>query len=123
MGRKLLTRIFVTLQFEAVHKWAAAAEKCPESGFLVNLHRHMFCIRAEKKVNHDDRDVEFIKFKREILGYLAAFEVDETYGCINLNNTSCEMLAKDLHRHFDLHSCEVSEDGENGAIVEWGGVE
>lgn len=28
------------------------------------------------------------------------------------------MIAKDLCEAFDLRSCEVTEDGENGAIVE-----
>jgi len=30
---------------------------------------------------------------------------------------SCEMIARELIEHFNLSRCEVSEDGENGAIV------
>ena len=70
------TNVIVKLQVEGLHNWPDAAKVFPEVGFLSDLHRHMFHITCKKKVNHDDRDVEFIMFKRDIQDYLKE-EVNE----------------------------------------------
>jgi hypothetical protein len=103
------TRVWVTLQKEALHCWP----ECPfeDVAFLRKSHRHLFHIRCEKEVRHDDRDVEFIRWKREVSLALDRLGYD-------LGRMSCEELAKWLLQTFDCHSVEVSEDGENGAIVE-----
>ena len=41
--------------------------------FLRDEHRHIFWFECEKVVHHDDRDVEFIMFKREITKYLVDY--------------------------------------------------
>lgn len=104
------TTVFFTLQFEGFHCWA----KCPieEVSFLRDRHRHMFHVRGEKQVFHDDRDVEFIMLKNEVAAYLA-----QLYPKGEMGSTSCEMVAEHLLEVFDLVSCEVSEDGENGAVA------
>ena len=108
------TVVFCTLQFEATHNWPGC--DISEVLYLQNEHRHMFHIKAYKDVNHDDRDVEFIKLKRDI-----AFHLRLTYGgtenTAKLGAKSCEMLAHELMTEFGLSQCEVNEDGENGAIV------
>jgi hypothetical protein len=104
------TKVIVTLRVEGVHHWPG----CPfdDVAFLKDKHRHIFHIKATKAVTHDDRDVEIIMLKREIEQYLfEAYEGD-------FDTNSCEMIAKDLVTVFKLSSCEVLEDGENGAIVE-----
>jgi hypothetical protein len=82
--------------------------------FLRVPHRHVFHITAKTAVHHDDRDVEFIMLKREIEQYL-----EGKFGRPgDLDGMSCEQLAGILVVLFELRSCEVSEDGENGAVVE-----
>ena len=109
------TEVFCSLQFEATHNWP----ECPfsEVDYLCDPHRHVFHVKAYKKVFHDDRDVEFIMLKHDIMDYLHAEYYDEAYRMGVLGKTSCEMLAAELIEQFDLSICEVSEDGENGAVV------
>jgi len=110
-------RIFVTFQIEGLHKWPDAVEH-PGVEFLANEHRHMFHFRVDLQVFHDDREVEFILFKRELQGLY-------TNGALQLDFKSCEMMADELGEYIqtnypDRHfSIEVSEDGENGCVVEF----
>jgi len=71
----------------------------------------MFHVSAWKRVTHDNRDIEFIQLKRDMASYCHF-----TYGA-EPTTLSCEMMAKELLEQFDLDSCEVSEDGENGGRV------
>ena len=105
--------IFVTFQKEGIHRYPAAPAGVE---FLQHPHRHIFHFRVTLQVNHNDRDVEFIMFKRELenLYKEATLQVDYK---------SCEMLAEDLIEYIsgkyperDI-AVEVSEDGENGATV------
>jgi len=67
-------------------------------------------------VFHNDRDIEFIQFKR----WLEALYVG---GTLELNYKSCEMIADDLYdqiaeRYPERNVViEVSEDGENGCEI------
>jgi len=102
------SHIICRFQFEAFHNWPDAPV---EHAYLKTVHRHMFHVAAWKRVTHDNRDVEFIKLKRDMASYcLATFGSEAT-------TLSCEMMAKELLEQFDLDSCEVSEDGENGGRV------
>jgi len=104
--------IFVTFQKEGIHCYPDAPEGVE---FLRNDHRHMFHFRVELEVWHDDRDVEFILFKREL-------EALYSGGILELDYQSCEMMANDLASYIQetypgrALKIEVSEDGENGAI-------
>ena len=109
-----MKRIFVTFQKEGIHKWPGAVNM-PEVDFLQYPHRHMFHFRVELEVKHDDRDVEFIMFKRELEGLY-----DKK--TLQLDYKSCEMIADDLAKYIQSTYpdrtliIEVSEDGENGAV-------
>lgn len=110
-----MTRIFVTREFSALHAWPDAP---PVVGFLQNPHRHLFKIRAEIEVMHDDRDIEFFMVQGVVDEWVESLPVD-------LGAMSCEMLAGALVEHlsdqYGEHrwlQVEVSEDGENGGIVE-----
>lgn len=116
------TEVYCTLQVEGIHHWP----QCPfeEVAYLRDPHRHVFHIKAYQEVNHDDRDVEFIMLKHAIQTYIldkyATGKPQE--GCFGPNvcdfgARSCEMIAQELIEAFELSRCEVSEDGENGAIV------
>lgn len=102
------TNIIVNLQIEGIHAWP----ECPfkEVSFLRNPHRHIFHICCKKEVKHDDRQIEIIMLKRKILKYLNNFNG-------NLSYKSCEMIARNLSKEFNLNYCSVLEDGENGAEI------
>jgi hypothetical protein len=100
--------VWVTLQFPMFHWWEGAP---PSVHFLKSNHRHIFHVKAWKKVNHDDRDIEFITLKEEMEKYV------ELHFENNSLRLSCEMIAMKLINSFGLCKCSVSEDGENGAEV------
>ena len=113
--------IWVTFQKEGIHKYPAALEdpKLKEVEFLGYPHRHMFHFKVETEVFHDDRDIEFILFKRE----LEALYSSE--GPMSLNFQSCEMIARDLAKYIHEKypgralSISVAEDNENGCRLVW----
>ena len=118
--------IWVTFQKEGIHKYPAALEDPAlatgdeyDVSFLGYPHRHIFHFRVAITVTHNDRDIEFIQFKR----WLEKLYAEKT---LELDYKSCEMMSDDL---FDKISekypgrdvkIEVSEDGENGALIEYG---
>ena len=107
--------VFCTLQVEGTHNWPG----CPhdEVAYLRDLHRHVFYIKAFKRVYHSDRDTEFIMLKHEISEYFRRTYLDlDTHLC-KFGAKSCEMIAIELIKEFNLTRCEVSEDNENGSIV------
>jgi elongation factor P hydroxylase len=113
---KLTTRIWITTKFVALHYWKNAPD---EVAYLRQPHRHQFHVRVTADVSHNDRDVEFFQFKKEVEDYVKR-HLDKT-----LSERSCEMMANELLLHllnvgYSVHSVEVSEDGENGAVVEFG---
>ena len=59
--------IVVKLQVEGFHFWGAAPI---EVEFVRKRHRHTFFIKCIKEVDHSDRNIEIILFKRKVLAYL-----------------------------------------------------
>ncbi len=111
----ITTEVYCTLQAEGMHRFPG----CPyaEVPYLKDPHRHMFHIKAFVRASHDNRAVEFICLKHEILSYLYDHYFNSEWRLFDFDTMSCEQLAKKLITKFDLSRCEVSEDGENGAIV------
>lgn len=111
MKKKL--SVVVQCRFAATHAWPEAP---PGVGYLRNEHRHEFHVQVRLPVNHVDRDVEFLTFKKELEDYIA-----EVFERKNLGRTSCETIAEQIASRF-IHyrpvEVEVWEDGENGAILE-----
>lgn len=113
MGKKF---IWVTFQKEGLHKYPAAEfdPKLEGVSFLGYIHRHIFHFKVQIEVFHDDRDIEFILFKRELEGLFSQ-------GILELNFKSCEMIADDLASYIKAKYpsreliITVSEDNENGA--------
>lgn len=105
--------IFVQFTKEGIHRYPDAPEGVE---FLRHPHRHIFHFRVTLDVFHNDRDVEFILFKRELEALYSAATLQVDY-------KSCEMLAEDLIEYIAKQypgrsiSVEVSEDGENGATL------
>lgn len=112
---KYKTTVIATTTVEGFHRWPNHEGG---AGFLADRHRHLFTIKMEAIVYHDDRDIEFIAFARSVKDTLhGKFGEPCEFGTM-----SCEAIAKCLIDIFypkaDLVSVEVWEDLENGARVE-----
>ena len=116
-------QIWVTFCKEGVHCYPAAATDPQlatgdeyDVSFLASPHRHIFHFRVWIDVFHNDRDIEFIQFKR----WLENLYKD---GVLQLDYKSCEMIADDLYVQIAARypsrcvTIEVSEDGENGCSI------
>jgi len=112
--------IEVTFQKEGIHKYPAALTEpnLADVSFLGHPHRHIFHFRVRISVSHNDRDIEFIQFKRWLESLYSS-------SILELNYKSCEMIAEDLINTINDRYpgralvIQVFEDGENGAILEW----
>jgi len=113
--QKIKKKVFCRLLVEGVHSWPDC--NIEEVAYLKSAHRHVFHIKAIKEVYHDDRDVEFIWLGHRIAEYLKQNFYDPKLQCHNFVFRSCETISTILLENFGLQSCEVSEDGENGAVV------
>jgi len=115
--------IFVRFQKEGIHKYPAAATDPSlatgdeyDVSFLATPHRHIFHFEVTVEVFHNDRDIEFIQFKRWL-------ENQYSQGILALDYKSCEMISDDLYdviatRYPDRNIViQVSEDNENGATI------
>ena len=111
--------IFVTFQQEGIHCYPAAKDISGVE-FLQYPHRHVFHFKVEIEVFHDEREIEFILFKREMQSLY-----DQKI--LNLQSKSCETIAQDLLDHLQKNNkycCRdiiitVSEDNENGSTVSY----
>ena len=115
-------QIWVTFSKEGIHCYpAAATDPNLKTGdeydvsFLAAPNRHIFHFRVAIDVFHNDRDIEFIQFKRWL---------ENLYkGTLELNYKSCEMIADDLYDQIAARYpdravvIDVSEDGENGCSI------
>lgn len=117
--------IWVTFQQEGIHLYPAAKDDpklatgdWDDVSFLGYAHRHIFHFRVWIEVFHDDRDIEFIQFKR----WLQSLYSDQT---LNLNHKSCEMISEDLYDVINKKYpnrnvwIEVAEDNENGCFIKF----
>jgi hypothetical protein len=115
--------IWVTFQKEGIHKYPGA-DTDPnlatgdeyDVSFLGYPHRHIFHFKVAIQVFHNDRDIEFIQFKRWL-------ENSFRDGVMKLDHKSCEMISDELYMYIanrypnrDIE-ITVSEDGENGATI------
>ena len=117
--------IWTTFQKEGMHKYPAAlTDPALATGdeydvsFLGYPHRHIFHFKVWISVTHDDRDIEFIQFKRWLLNLYKD-------SILALDYKSCEMMSEDLYQQISQKYpsreiwIEVSEDGENGSFIKY----
>ena len=120
-----LKMIWVTFQKEGIHKYPAAlTDPALATGdeydvsFLGYPHRHTFHFKVWIQVTHNDRDIEFIQFKRWLENLYKG-------NLLQLDYKSCEMMSDELFDSIsDKYSgrevwIEVSEDGENGSFIKY----
>ena len=115
--------IWVTFQREGIHKYPGADTDPKlatgdeyDVSFLGYPQRHIFHFKVAIQVFHNDRDIEFIQFKRWL-------ENSFKSGVMQLDYKSCEMISDDLYNYIASRypnrdiEITVSEDGENGATI------
>ena len=118
-------KIWITFRKEGIHRYPAAAVREDlntvdeyDVTFLSYPHRHIFHFRVWIDVLHNDRDIEFIQFKRWL-------ENLYTTSTLKLEWKSCEMIADDLYIQIAERYpnravwIEVAEDGENGCLIKY----
>ena len=117
--------IWVTFRKEGVHCFPDALTNPQfatgdeyDVSFLGHPHRHIFHFKVWIAVEHNDRDIEFIQFKR----WLENLYED---GTVQLDHKSCEMISDELYVVISGKYprrevwIEVSEDGENGSFIRY----
>ena len=117
--------IWVTFRKEGIHKYPAALDDPKlatgdeyDVSFLGYPHRHIFHFKVWIEIFHDDRDIEFIQFKR----WLEKLYAEKT---LELDYKSCEMMSDDLYGKIKERypkrfvKISVSEDGENGSEIDY----
>jgi hypothetical protein len=124
-------KIWITFRREGIHKYPAAATDPNlatgdeyDVSFLASPHRHIFHFRVWIDVFHNDRDIEFIQFKRWIEN-LYSSNNNNSSSILELDFKSCEMIADDLYIQIAQRYperavwIEVAEDGENGCLIKY----
>ena len=119
--------IWVQFRKEGIHKYPAAlTDPALATGdeydvsFLGYPHRHIFHFRVWISVQHNDRDIEFIQFKR----WLESLYNGQG-STLSLDYKSCEMMSDELYdivkQKYPSREVwiEVSEDGENGSFIKY----
>ena len=115
--------IWVTFRKEGIHLYPAAKDDpalatggWDDVSFLGVAHRHIFHFKVQIQVTHNDRDIEFIQFKRWLESLYAG-------DILQLDYKSCEMIADDLYLQINAKYpsrfvvIDVAEDGENGCQI------
>ena len=118
-------KIWVTFQKEGIHRYPAAVNDPKlatgdeyDVSFLGMAHRHIFHFCVWIDVFHNDRDIEFIQFKR----WLENLYKNDI---LSLDHKSCEMIADDLYINIAARYpgravwIKVAEDGENGCLIKY----
>lgn len=103
----------IRLQKEGFHYWKDALDSV---SFLRNRHRHLFHITVFiQQKPAIDREVEYILTKHWLIANIPDIDGPE----------SCETIATNIKERVEQYftklrkvKVEVSEDGENGALVE-----
>ena len=123
--KKEKSMIWVTFRKEGIHRYPDAGNDPNlasgdeyDVSFLQYPHRHIFHFQVYIEVFHDDRDIEFIQFKRWL-------ENLYKQGTLALDFKSCEMIAREIKATIAARSpkreiwIEVSEDGEKGCFIKF----
>ena len=121
--------IWVTFNKEGIHRYPGAdtdpklaTGEWDDVSFLGVPHRHIFHFRVRIEVFHNDRDIEFIQFKRW-MERLYNGNSSSDFKVLNLDYKSCEMIADDLYQEISTKypgrfvEISVAEDNENGCSI------
>ena len=107
--------VWIRTEKEFIHNYPTPPEGVE---FLQHPHSHIFKFKIYIEVFDNDREIEFILFKRFIDNMLMSLPTD-------LENTSCESLADALNDEISLAypnrdiKISVSEDNNYGCLKEY----
>jgi len=106
--------IWVTLEEAGFHSYETAPG---EVDFLRNRHRHLFKIKVWLEVFNMERDIEFIIFKN----FLDIFKIEVFLKYDGSCEEYCDIFYKEINKKYPNRDVKISisEDGENGAEVEY----
>ena len=105
--------VYITFQKEFIHQYKDAPE---EVAYLRYPHRHIAHIKVQIEVFDNDREIEFIMLKHDLENFVS---IDKC------SNNSCEQIAENILSYIRSHytgrdvEIVVSEDNENGAILQY----
>lgn len=108
------TYVYCQTRFIGFHCWEEAP---PQVGYLRAVHRHEFHVKLGVRVDHDNRDVEFITMRKQLDEFISSHKEHWPIG------VSCEMITKVIATYmhsqyqYDVALVEVTEDGENGSLL------
>lgn len=115
------TNVIVKFDLEGQHSWPMAPS---EYEVLRNPHGHIFHFEVHQPVKSDDRGIEFLEFRRYLLGRMELMYYNRNLGYCNFGSNSCEMLAKhivqvleDSRKYGPPNRVAVFEDNFVGAEV------
>lgn len=113
--------IFVTVKVAGLHSWPAATGA---RQYLRFPHRHIFGIKVETSVSHDDRQIEFHDLQDRIGEIVLQMSGRAGNGeLVDFGNRSCEAIAREIGVELatmfkQSFRVTVDEDGECGATVD-----
>jgi hypothetical protein len=112
----MINYIWITFEKEGMHKWPDADK---DVVYLKHRHWHIFKFKVSIEVLHNDREIEFHKFRKFVYkDFVEKWPLD-------LENKSCEMMADDIYEHINNKYpnrkviIDVSEDGQVGANLSY----
>lgn len=112
--------VWATAELPGFHRWPGAPD---HRAYLRDRHRHLFKLRVEVQVHHDERDIEFHDLSDAMRYWWSTWTDGVHEGVAEWGPHSCEAIATELSEYLGAQGTldhrewmiEVSEDGESGA--------
>lgn len=122
LGSVFSGSVWTTLSVPGFHNWPEAPASVKH---LRERHRHLFKIKVELGVNHNERQVEFQLLQANLEGFILNEGMfDQGPLGVEFKDRSCESIAQalmgfliDFYPSCYPYQVTVSEDGESGATL------
>lgn len=113
------SKIRVKLDVLGTHSWPGAYG---EVEFLKHEHHHQFNFVIETDVNHDNRAIEFIMLRMDVLDLIYEKYPTDRW-IVKFGERSCEMIANEIQEELEEEygqdmKVSVFEDDVQGGVVE-----
>lgn len=123
---KKTSYVYCKFDIEGTHQWINCP--FPDVEYLKTEHRHLFKFTVTLSVTHNDRDIEFIRLGHELKSYLISKFWNNEMNLCRFGTMSCEHIGEYLLEYLiamygsnRIIKIDISEDGENGGIIEYEG--
>ena len=100
--------------FEATHCWPQAPIT---EAYLRSPHRHLFEVKVQIEVFHEDREIEYYNFKSQLSRLLVWMPNPINYSCEKYS----DIIATNIKNAYPKRDLKVTilEDGHEGALCEY----